>query len=534
MTSQYDIGGRRTQLAWPDGFYVNYDYDVLGEMLDARENGSLTLASFSYDNLGRRAGVTRYNGVSTSYGFDVNSDLTSLSHQTSSTTLQSFTYAYNPAGQIVNRTASVDSFAWPAPAAYSQSYGVNSQNQYTSVGATAYGYDSRGNLGSGPRAYTFDSQNRLATASGSPSASLSYDPTNRLFQTAASSSTQFLYDGDQIVAEYASGAVLRRYVDGPTEDEPIVWYEGANGTSDRRWLLEDERGSVIAGTNPSASILFTNSYDEYGQPGSANTGRFQYTGQAYIPEAGLYDYKARVYLSAIGRFGQTDPTGYQAGINLYGYVSNEPVNQTDYDGMGWDPWATGENCYTSPGSDLVGPNCNPPNPCPPPFCSGFGVPGFGYPTSGGSASGPPPGFGALGGGATAVSGKPQNNQKPAYCSSLGYKIGDFASGLGGAAQNAGVGTAVVGGVVVGVSWWTGAGDIGGGALIAGGGSLYSWGTAATEVGNGIKFLSGQSAGVTAATALSIPLMRLGPVSRMVADKSLSYAIDKTGLGDPCH
>ncbi|HEX8482908.1 MAG TPA: hypothetical protein VF650_13480 [Allosphingosinicella sp.] len=40
--------------------------------------------------------------------------------------------------------------------------------------------------------------------------------------------------------------MLRRYVHGPGTDEPLVWYEGS-GTSDRRFLHTDERGSVGAG-----------------------------------------------------------------------------------------------------------------------------------------------------------------------------------------------------------------------------------------------------------------------------------------------
>jgi hypothetical protein len=39
--------------------------------------------------------------------------------------------------------------------------------------------------------------------------------------------------------------VLRRYVHGPGLDEPLVWYEGS-GTTDRRHLFADERGSIVA------------------------------------------------------------------------------------------------------------------------------------------------------------------------------------------------------------------------------------------------------------------------------------------------
>lgn len=48
--------------------------------------------------------------------------------------------------------------------------------------------------------------------------------------------TRFLYDGDQLTAEYNSaGSLLRRYVHGNGDDDPMLWYEGA-GLTDRRSL----------------------------------------------------------------------------------------------------------------------------------------------------------------------------------------------------------------------------------------------------------------------------------------------------------
>jgi|CXWL01.1.fsa_nt_gi RHS repeat-associated protein len=106
--------------------------------------------------------------------------------------------------------------------------------------------------------------------------------------------------------------------------------------SDRRWLLQDQLGSVIAVSNASGAALSVNSYNEYGIPGSSNTGRFQYTGQIWLPEAALYHYKARAYAPALGRFLQSDPILYAGGMNLYAYVGGDPVNWTDPSGLGED------------------------------------------------------------------------------------------------------------------------------------------------------------------------------------------------------
>ncbi|MBL8537015.1 MAG: hypothetical protein JNM59_06390 [Hyphomonadaceae bacterium] len=42
-------------------------------------------------------------------------------------------------------------------------------------------------------------------------------------------------------------------------------------------------GSVIAVSDASGAALSINAYDEYGAPGSSNAGRFQYTGQMWLP-----------------------------------------------------------------------------------------------------------------------------------------------------------------------------------------------------------------------------------------------------------
>lgn len=333
---QYDLAGRRTRLTWGDGFYVTYDHDVAGNMTAIRENGAASgvgvLASYGYDDLGRRTSVTRGNGTTTGYGYDAVSRLASLGHDFAGTGHDlTLGFTYNPAGQIASSTRNNDVYYWGGHYNKDVAETTNGLNQLTAQGSTALGYDGRGNVSAiGGAAYGYTSENRLASAPGG--VNMTHDPLGRYHWISGGAVTWMQYDGASIIEERDANGVARRYVHGPGTDEPIVWYEGS-GATDRRWLHADERGSIIAVSNASGVVTASNAYDDYGVPASTNVGRFQYTGQAWLPEIGMYHYKARTYAPKLGRFLQADPIGYMAGMNLYGYVSGDPINRIDPTGM---------------------------------------------------------------------------------------------------------------------------------------------------------------------------------------------------------
>ncbi|HYD36076.1 MAG TPA: hypothetical protein VEA60_00585, partial [Allosphingosinicella sp.] len=276
----HDDSGNRIRLtfAYPENVAFGFAYDALGRMTAVHEQASAGhlddyIVRYWYKPEGPRHAAVRGAGsvgFTTTHYYDPLGRLDSM-HSTvpAAAASLSLAFAYNPAGQITQRSVSNDAYAWTGAYNVSRSYAVNGLNQYTSAGPASFTYDSNGNLTSdGTTSYTYDVENRLVGSSNG--AALVYDPLGRLFQVSgpATGTTRFLYDGDRMIAEYdGSGTLLRRYVHGPGADEPVAVYEGAAlGLANRRYTMPDERGSVAALINADGTPSVTNTYDAWGIP----------------------------------------------------------------------------------------------------------------------------------------------------------------------------------------------------------------------------------------------------------------------------
>lgn len=341
----YDPANERTSIIYStsgggSALTVNYAYLTTGELSSIQQSGS-NLASYNYDNLGNRTNVNFGNGAAQSLSYDPVSRLSQLTNDLSGSTNDlTATFSYNPASQISSAIRTGDPYAWTGHGNGTTSYTQNGRNQQITIGGAPASWDSKGNLTAEPqsgRSYCYSSENLLVSSGGTcgaPTAGLGYDPDKRLYQVAGGTTTRFAYDGLDAIAEYNnSNALQRRYVFDPTTDQPVVQYEGT-GTGNPQYLSADERGSVISQTDGSGAVVGAlKTYDEYGKPGAGNQGRYQYTGQIWIGEAGVYDYKARDYIPQLGSFSQTDPAGYGDTAHLYAYVGDDPINFADPTGL---------------------------------------------------------------------------------------------------------------------------------------------------------------------------------------------------------
>jgi RHS repeat-associated protein len=167
-----------------------------------------------------------------------------------------------------------------------------------------------------------------------------YDPFGRRIQKNSSNgTTNYLYDGADTVEELdGSGNLLARYIHGPGVDRPLAeWRSGINA-----FYEQDAVGSVTSLSSSTGMILNSYTYDTFGN--STLNGSFvnpyRYTARDYDSETSLQYSRARYFDSQTRRFLNEDPLAFDASIDFYAYVGDNPVNSADPLGMFADkkPW----------------------------------------------------------------------------------------------------------------------------------------------------------------------------------------------------
>ena len=97
----------------------------------------------------------------------------------------------------------------------------------------------------------------------------------------------------------------------------------------------DHNGNVMATVSESGVIVAQYAYTQFGEGMSAagpmaGLFRFRFSTKYQDEASGLYYYGYRFYDPDMGRFISRDPIEERGGLNLYGFVGNDPVNRWDY------------------------------------------------------------------------------------------------------------------------------------------------------------------------------------------------------------
>ena len=164
--------------------------------------------------------------------------------------------------------------------------------------------------------------------------SFKYDPFGRRIEKVSPTTTSiFAYDGDNLIETVnSSGSVVARYVQTQNLDEPLAMLR----SSTTSYYEADGLGSITSLSSSAGALANTYTYDSFGNV-TNSTGAlrnpFSYTAREFDSETGLYYYRARYYDPLGGRFLREDPIRFDAGVNFYSYVRNNPTGLFDPSGL---------------------------------------------------------------------------------------------------------------------------------------------------------------------------------------------------------
>ncbi len=388
LTWQYDDVGNVIQKTDYQGEVTEYVYAGTNRLVSLRNRAYLQV-SYHYDPAGRLLDRILSNRAKTNYKYDDNNRLTQLTNVSASEGLnQTQTYTYDNIGNITGLTDA----SGPAIFVYDPLYrltsadypGTTDDMSYTydgvgnrvtktdSTGTLHYIYNNDGNRldevrqgGAGGQIqyrYIYDDNgNRIEKRNGSDTVlqSYLYDQKNRITSLSTLADTHhFDYDpndyriskidsggmrihlleGEHLEAVYdGSEQILAKYLRGVVVDEIVNgYYYDDQGKKTNYTFHHDHLRSVVGLTAHEGSTVETTKYGSFGEEisSSGNSENFlKYTGREHDAEIGLYYYRARYYDPEVGRFLNEDPIGFEAGVNFYAYVGNNPVNYSDPDGL---------------------------------------------------------------------------------------------------------------------------------------------------------------------------------------------------------
>lgn len=295
--------------------------------------------NFDYDERDQLHIMDRSNGVSSTYGYDDVGRVLSLTHAHGATVLNSQTYKHDEVG---NRESYATNIAQPLitqPVANGQH---DNDNKLLSNSDKMFMYDENGNLetetnSEGTTTYTWDARNRLASIATPDGQVISflYDFAGNLIRKsvdgASPSSQEYVLDElTNIAYQKNSDSSQMSILTGQSIDTHLA-VVGASGQVD--FGLIDTINSTTATTDPNGLLDSQFFYEPFGQTTTNGDYPFQFTGRVPVTE-NLYHYRARFYAPDVGRFISEDPIGFSGGdLNLYRYVSNDPVGLLDPSGL---------------------------------------------------------------------------------------------------------------------------------------------------------------------------------------------------------
>jgi len=336
----YEDANRLKTLTYPNGITVDYQYYNNGPIQQILTQSSGATPSiieqldYVYDALLNVDSMTsQRNGGVHDYAYDTQDHITEAIHP-AATGLGTESFNYDTVG---NRT--------------SAGYDYNANHQITqSPGVVGYSFDDDGNIvskdfgGGNTDTFTHNKDSRLTQFTdgdnASNNASYQYDPFGRrISKTVSGITTYYVWNDGWIVAEYNNNTIRSNsYGYLPKGMNPIqfinpegIKYVHFNHLQFPSFLTNNTENIIWSQTE----VVFGESLINEDPDGDGIFVKFnfRFAGQYADPETGLNYNLFRYYDPKVGRYITADPIGMSGGINLYAYVSANPLLFIDLNGL---------------------------------------------------------------------------------------------------------------------------------------------------------------------------------------------------------
>ncbi len=390
----YDPVSQRTRATLSDGSYWLYTYDALGQVTSGKrfwQDGTPVAGQqfeYAFDDIGNRT-ATKVGGDASGTGLRPATytpnrlnqysertvpnhvDVLGIANPTASVTVNGNT-AYRK-GEYFDHALLVDNSgaAQYTSAAVASTYPPGDSktgNIFVPRSPERFGYDADGNLTNDGRwSFVWDAENRLIKMepSGTVTAPIgsrrrlefAYDYQGRRIweritnlDTSAVAEQRFVYDGWNLLASLNAqqATLINSLVWGLDLSGSIqgaggvggllrVTYCGAQTTN--AFVVYDGNGNVTALVNAvDGSVVAQYEYGPFGEViratgPMARVNPFRWSTQYTDDETDLVCYLHRYYNPSTGRWLSRDPIEEEGGLNLYAFVSGDPINKIDKFGL---------------------------------------------------------------------------------------------------------------------------------------------------------------------------------------------------------
>jgi RHS repeat-associated protein len=350
-----------SRISLPNTSYITNLYDGNARLTATylKNNGNTILDSYAYiyNPANQRTNLTRVDST-VAYRYD---NIGQLTVADSSVGGEDTGYSYDHAWNVSSATNSLAT----------NSFLVNNLNELTNWTAGIAAYDSNGNMISRAISgtnidYTYDDENRLIGVTntftgGMTSTYLVYDGLGRIrgrcesFQYGDFDITMicssYVYDGFRVIQErdlfnnptvsYTRGNDLSGSLEGAGGIGGLLARStpaGFSGPAGHNYYFADGNGNITYMLDNGQSMVAKYRYDAFGNTVSksgalADANVYRFSSKEFHVNSGLYYFGYRFYDPSLQRWINRDPTGEAGGLNLYEFVSNDPVSKIDPFGL---------------------------------------------------------------------------------------------------------------------------------------------------------------------------------------------------------